>query len=234
MATGVESSIELIEKLKLIAAERPGIVAGLFIRHAHRPDLDESTGVGVEVPLTEEGVICSEKFGTTLKGIVQPCQILSSPMVRCQQTGKNIAKGAEWSEELVKTSYQLVGYETVCTDLKLAAKSIVERREVNCMNTWIEGDVPPGFRDINDGSNRLYQFVKSIIDESSQSLTSSLPHLNIFVSHDTMLAPLIHKCFSVEKFEKSNWPAFAEAILFVRNEQHYDVFWRDKVAQVPH
>ena len=186
-----QSAFELVRSLP---ADTHG---GLVIRHSARfPILNEEDVI--TAGLTTDGIRQAERFGKSLAGLRQPGQLLSSPIERCQDTLKAIARGAGWDNP-VKTDYRL-------------SHPYIERIWAGPAIQWKRDPLPVPLHAILD------QVLSG--DDSSGSL-------DIFTTHDTVLAVLASYFTGVSFQYPDYWPNFLEGILIWRRNNQVHLKWRE-------
>lgn len=233
--SGIESTKFIIEKLRKFNSKSVGDVhAVLLIRHAERPALDASTGVGFDVPLTEEGKANSRKLGEFLNKSGLKCgKLYSSPFVRCLETTQSIAEGAGWNPEEIEIRFELLGYNTIYHEVRTAGASIVRLSAMGSINTWLDGNIPEGFFPLDEGTDKLWDYMKKVIPgEDTVGEDGGHVYLSVLTAHDTILAPLIHKFFLKKHFDDESWPKFMESVLLVKSDSDLKLYWRDSEVSV--
>ncbi len=81
------------EVAKWTPAQRPPKTGVLLIRHGARHPMD---GPKLTAGLTDDGKQACRRLGVRVRRY-RPCAILSSPIKRCLDTARHIARGAEWN-----------------------------------------------------------------------------------------------------------------------------------------
>jgi len=154
----------------------------LIIRHAEKeqpPDDDPFFDVSLTGKGFKEAVqfrdLIKEKFSIEINGIY------SSPLRRCMETSKAIVDRIDEIESF-ETSNLLGDPGPYVVDDEIAGQSFLELENDEVVKMQIEGEDIEGFRDVNEGSKLLLEYVLS------RQPTSGL---HIFVTHDVIIAALL-------------------------------------------
>jgi len=173
----------------------------ILLRHSTRyPILDISKTL--EVGLTPEGINLAEQFGYLLSKRFKPGRVESSPVERCVDTAKAIARGADWQVNII-------------TDERLSHPHIDA--------AWISypyrrpGEIIPA---------AVAEVVKFLIPNHSTENT-----LDVFVTHDTVLGCVVEYLLG-EKITEENWPAFLEGMVIWQNLKFIFLTWRGETREI--
>ena len=170
---------------------------GLVVRHSARYPILSDEDV-YSAGLTAEGITQAERFGNALADVRQPGRLVSSPVERCQDTLRAIARGAGWELPL-QSDYRL-------------SHPFIERIWSGPTIQWKKDPLP--------------EAVHAILDLvlSGDKTPGSL---DIFSTHDTVVAVLAGY-FTGASFQYPDyWPDFLEGILIWRCANQVHLKWRD-------
>jgi broad specificity phosphatase PhoE len=153
----------------------------LLIRHGPRssPDIPSLSAM-----LTDGGIIECQKLGRFLSKN-PPLALLSSPVKRCIETGKNIVLGAGWN--LTTKPAKMLGdpgpfvigkrdKEKVDTLVRYAQ----EHSDWSFLHRHIAGEEIPGMQNRDVGTSRLVD-----------ALYPTVAGYNLCISHDSIIAAII-------------------------------------------
>lgn len=171
--------------------------AGLVVRHSARFPITGDADV-YTAALTEEGIRQAEQFGAALAQVRQPGRLLSSPVGRCIDTGHAIARGAEWEIP-------------VQTDLRLSHPFIEGLWQGNAQ-VWKRDPVP----------GAVHSILEMILTPAPQA-----GQLDLFITHDTVLAVLAGFFTGARFAYPDYWPDFLEGVLVWREHTQVHLHWRD-------
>jgi len=171
--------------------------AGLILRHSARFPILKEEEV-FTVGLTREGVKQAEFLGRSLRQIRQPGRIFSSPVGRCLDTASAIARGAGWAQ-------------TVCPDYHLSHPYIAP--VWNALPIRWEADPVPG---------QIVELINLVLEGDD---TPGV--LDIFATHDTIVASIAGYFIGVEFHYPAYWPEFLEGVLVWRDEAGVHFRWRE-------
>lgn len=185
----------LLYDLEHIPVDRP---VSLLLRHSIRFPIP-SIELTYQIGLTEEGVRLAEELGVLLAGRFQPGRLMSSPVERCIDTVKAIARGAGWLGE-VQTD------ERLSHPFISPAYSQVEQGKANVM-------LPPQVR----ATLGLLLY---------QSKPGEYPaRLDMMATHDTIVAAVAGSLLHAPVLGP-DWPNFLEGIFVWREGEHVRARWR--------
>ena len=171
--------------------------AGLILRHSARFPILKEEDV-YTVGLTREGVQQAEFLGNHLSQIRQPGRIFSSPVGRCLDTASSIVRGAGWSK-------------TVCPDYHLSHPYIAPVWNSLPIN-WQTDPVP----------GQVAELINLVLEGDDTPEV-----LDIFVTHDTIVASIAGYFMGVEFHYPAYWPEFLEGVLVWRDEKGVHFRWRE-------
>jgi broad specificity phosphatase PhoE len=176
-----------------------GARVALFLRHAERPPI--TSGWGLEVPLTDRGVLQAHRLGEIVGGRA-PVTVWSSPVPRCVQTGRAFANGAGAPQEPVVST--LLGEPGAFVDPTRRDELRVGPREFGAFATaYIEEGRAPGMRPL-----------EVACEELTTHLTQQLGvGFTLFVTHDLFVAGLL-RFLGLKRPTREDWADFLEGVCF--------------------
>lgn len=172
--------------------------AGLILRHSARFPILNEAEV-YTVGLTEEGVQQAEALGNKLGGLFKPGRLSSSPVGRCVDTASAIARGAGWQHEIF-------------VDYHLSHPFIAP--VWNALPIRWDADPLPG---------QVAEVINLILEGDD---TPGV--LDIFVTHDTIVASIVGYFMGLEFHYPAYWPDYLEGMLVWRNETGVHFRWREE------
>jgi hypothetical protein len=192
----------------------------LLMRHAEREAILSGT-YGNEVNLTQAGIkSCidwAQQFGNLTR------KIYTSPVRRCLQTANVIAENA--SIKKIHYSLLLGDPGVFVVDRALAQNYFLASSVYSIVQQLLmPGQNPQGFcPTTQDGVKQLLNFMLSETTEVG---------LNIFITHDSILAVVLGYFFPDIPLEKL-WPNYLEgAFFYSRDNNSLEIIYRDKSREV--
>jgi broad specificity phosphatase PhoE len=202
--------------LALLPKDKP---LTLLTRHSVR-ELVPNGVATYDIPLTEEGVLLAEQWGSQLPLPIHAFH--SSPVGRCMDTAKAMARGAN-CDLPVQISMTLVEpgcyvhsvYEIGPLFLKLGPVAFANRH----LQEPLRGILSPAA-----GAAKILQHLKA-----NQGHAGSL---TVHVTHDTILAAFIYHLQGQDNISEEDWPWMMEgAWLWFDEDRHLHWVWRAKPWQ---
>lgn len=170
-----------------------------LIRHTERYEIPDGE-LGNDVNITPNGIKMANDFGKLLKN-KNLLKIYTSPVKRCVHTAGIIVEGYGKNIEIVSSS-MLGNPSAYIKDSKLAFEKMNETSFFNGYLDLINGKERPGFYSLQEGSERLDNFMKE---------TSSENGLTLYISHDIVI--LYYIFFKTQKiYSQENWLDFLDGI----------------------
>lgn len=172
----------------------------ILMRHAARDPIPPGT-LGNELPITEQGRRDAAAWGSSRGGNIR--RIHSSPVDRCVQTC-----------EAVLGAHHL----SITLDTKLGAPGIFVNDPEEAGRTWLRlgakralaailgGEQLPGWRDPRVAARELVEHM----------LGRDEPGIHLFVTHDSILAPVLAHAFDVD-VRGDGWPRFLDTLTLHRS-----------------
>ena len=198
-----DAARSIVERLALVP---PGVDAALVLRHAEREAIPSGT-FGEDVRLTSQGVAAAERLGSTLS-VRDLAAMRSSPLVRCLDTARAMARGAGWEADVVPD--RLLGDPgPFVVDPEISGPLFLEvgirelaRWQLDC------GDPPPGMRPTNEGAELLLNMIAGGLGRNGR--------LHVHVTHDAILAVLAGDLYRLN-VDGFGWPGYLDGLLLWRS-----------------
>lgn len=188
----------------------------LILRHAEREDIPPGT-FGSDVPLTELGVASAEELGGILAGMRPQLRATASPLPRCDSTARALLRGGGLPEE-VDLDWRLGAPGPFVVDEEVSGALFLEigileivRRQLTC------SEPPAGMRPTREGIDLLLGLIANGLQSHGR--------LNIYVTHDSILAALVAYLYALPVDEIS-WPAYLDVLLLWRRGERLHYIWR--------
>ena len=185
----------------------------LLIRHGEKvqpPVEDPFRDVG----LTNNGRSTSFHLGEELRDFESQndLEIHSSPLKRCMETAENILLGLEAENHHIAISSILGNPGPYVEDDYLAGKTFIalspQNRSATLIEMQLKGRTLSGFRNIEEGSKLLLQYLFDRCDKK----------LCVAISHDTTVLPLIGFLYG-EAVNIKEWIDYLDGVLFCIKER---------------
>jgi hypothetical protein len=175
---------------------------GLVLRHSARYPILKDEDI-YTAGLTAEGVRQAEAFGQELTKIRIPGRLFSSPIERCLDTASAIARGANWDLP-------------VLSDDRLSHPFI--QPVWNALPIyWKEDPLPKQV-------TALLDLVMEGEDKPGV--------LDIFTTHDTIVAVLACYFTGKEFHYPDYWPDYLEGVFIWRDRNTLHLQWRDETVEI--
>ena len=202
--------------LELLAAIPPKADAALVIRHAERDEIPAET-FGVDVPLTRYGVASAERLGATLASLRPVFKVTTSPVPRCVQTAEAILRGGG-QEGTAALDWRLGDPGPFVVDTEISGSLFLEIGILEIARRQLAGsEPPPGMRATSEGVGLLLDMI--VVDLGSSG------HLNVYVTHDAILAVLVAYLYGLP-IDEIAWPEYLDGLLLWRSRDRLRFTWR--------
>ncbi len=190
--------------------------AALILRHAEREDIPPGT-FGVDVPLTACGVASAERLGAVLSGLRLQVGVTASPVPRCVSTAQAILRGGGWPEE-VALDWRLGAPGPFVVDEKVSGALFLEIDILEIVKRQLtQAEPPAGMRGTAEGIELLLGLAASNL--------RCRGHLNIYVTHDAILAVLVAYLYRLS-VDEVGWPGYLDGLLLWRRGERLLFSWR--------
>ena len=181
----------------------------IIIRHAERPAITDGT-VGDELSLTEKGkadtLVYAENFDSEV------ISIRTSPIARCVETAQIMANHWGYPAEQIQTCKKLGDPGFFISDSELAWQNWLEKGAEAVNQYLLSGNEKwPGFVDFDMAIMEMQSLIQN-------TLISSRPGSQIWVTHDTILATLASR-LSTPPLSLQKWPGFLGRLELILNSE---------------
>ena len=188
----------------------------LILRHAEREDILQGT-FGVDVPLTACGVASAERLGAMLSVARPQVRATASPVPRCASTAKAILRGGDRPEE-VALDWRLGEPGPFVVDEEISGALFLRVGILEIVRHQLTHVEPPsGMRATSEG-------VDILLGLAADDLRSC-GRLNIYVTHDAILAVLVAHMYRLP-VDDISWPGYLDGLLLWRCRDRLHFIWR--------
>jgi broad specificity phosphatase PhoE len=195
--------MKLIEGIKQHSANSK---LALLLRHGDREQIPQGE-FGNEIMLNEKGRERSLSFGEALKEF-SVNRIFTSPIPRCVQTAKLIAKGFGRELEIIQTkSLGDPGLHTA--DEKIAGEFYLTHGFHEILRRFMRDESVPGVPDKKHFTNIMTEFLHQSAEENG---------LTVFITHDSLIA-MYRFCMDGTVYTVDNWVDYLEGFVYKIEEQ---------------
>ena len=204
----------LLPSLDRLPPDRPVV---LLTRHSLR-EQPASGFAGYDVPLTAEGVALARAWGARLG---RPLHLArSSPVGRCVDTARAMVEAAG-APLAVDTHPLLVEPGSFVQDLRAAGPLFLALGPVAFANRHFAGEVP-GVLPPAEGAARLVALAEDCLGPPGS--------LSLLVTHDTVLAAVVHALRGAQAITDDDWPWMMEGafLWFADGAVHW--LWRGEAG----
>lgn len=177
----------------------------IFIRHGDRDKIPDGE-FGNEVELNSLGKYRSVEYGIEISNM-RINTIYTSPVIRCVQTAENIVR-AIGRKIPIELSTLLGDPGAFVYDGKLAGEKYMELGFEDCYNSLLNHIPVEGNRDISEGAALLNDFFNR---------TAVKDGVNIFISHDMIIALYAYESFGKSYTLGDNWVKYLGGLIFKSN-----------------
>ena len=187
----------------------------LVIRHAEREEIPAGA-FGSDVSLTRHGVLAAERLGAALSSR-RRARVFSSPVHRCTQTAEAIRRGGGWDGE-VGLDRRLGDPGPFVVDPEVSGPLFLDTpiREL-AHRQLVETGPLPGMRPEAEGVQILLDLTAGNLEQDGG--------LNLYVTHDVILAVLVASLFRLP-LEEAGWPGYLDGLLLWRSAGRLHFSWR--------
>lgn len=203
-----------------IAAQLGAIPAqadvALMLRHAEREEIPPGT-FGLDVPLTAHGVASAEQLGAMLSDQKQRLEVTASPVPRCVATAQALLRGGGWPEE-VALDWRLGDPGPFVVDEEVGGAWFLEIGLLETVKRQLtQAEPPAGMRATAEGVDLLLRLAANDLNYQG--------HLNIYVTHDGVLAVLVAYLYGLT-IDEVGWPGYLDGLLLWRCGERLHFSWR--------
>ena len=187
----------------------------LVLRHAERDEIPPGT-FGTDVSLTANGVVSSRYLGEMLSDS-RRVGVTSSPVPRCVQTAEAILQGAGCNIDVV-LDRRLGDPGPFVEDSEVAGSLFLKSDILDIVRRQLSDSEPPaGMRPPAEGVRMLLELVATLLESRGR--------LNVYVTHDSILAVLVARLFEMS-IDEVGWPNYLDGLLLWRSCGRLQVAWR--------
>ncbi len=188
----------------------------LILRHAEREDIPPGT-FGGNVPLTAHGVSSAERLGAMLSASRPQIRATASPVPRCESTARAVLRGGGRPQD-VTLDWRLGGPGPFVVDKDVSGSLFLDIGILEIVRRQLTHIEPPaGMRPTPEG-------VHLLLDLATNDL-GSLGRLNIYVTHDSILAVLVAYLYGLT-VDEIGWPDYLDGLLLWRREEQFYFIWK--------
>ena len=172
---------------------------------------------GADVPLTAIGVESAERLGAILSSIRPQVEVTSSPVPRCVQTAAAILRGGGCPEGAA-LDWRLGDPGPFIVDAEISGQLFLETGILDIARRQLTNVAPPaGMRKTSEG-------VDLLLGLSTRDLRYQ-GHLNVYVTHDAILAVLVAYLYGLS-VDEICWPEYLDGLLLWRSSEQLRLAWR--------
>jgi hypothetical protein len=190
--------------------------AALFVRHSERVGEEIATE---EDGLTEKGRVMALELGRSLRPF-GPIRVFSSPVGRCIDTARLISEGASVTGE-VTVSTNLGGPGVFVVDGDTVMARLNDMGLSPFIRSWFTGELPlTEVRSCETGS-------RALMDWAICELSSRPKGLDVHVSHDLDLTPVLVHYLGYDPFEEGLL-GFLDGFMVCPEGGKYEIHYRGR------
>ncbi len=207
--------------LAMLPDDRP---VALLTRHSLRENAREPNGVpGYDLPLTPEGVVLAEQWGARLDRPISSFH--SSPVGRCMDTARAMARGAGLAEPEILATPLLVEPGCYVRSIRKIGPLFLQMGPLAFANHHLQQTVD-GLLTPRDGALQLLGHL-----HAAQGAPGEIA---LHVTHDTILAAFIYHLLGRREIAEADWPWMMEgAWLWFDDDAHVHWIWRGEPGRRP-
>ena len=208
-------SIPVASIAERLATVPQGADIALIVRHTEREEIP-SGAFGADVLLTARGVAEAERLGALL-GARGRAKLRSSPVLRCVQTAEALVRGGDWPGE-VGRDWRLGSPGPFVVEPEVSGPLFLKTPMQELAQRQLSSPKPlPGMRPTSEG-------VRMILDLAARHLERK-GLLNIYITHDAILAVVVAHLFRVS-IEEMHWPDYLDGLILWRSRERLHFVWR--------
>ena len=178
----------------------------LMVRHAERYKIDHNDPTfGESLPLTEEGISTSIKFGENLKEFSDDVQFVASPLLRTVMTAQNIAKGMGLEGIDVETADLLGNGSFYFSDITRVYEEFRDGSFFEKIFAYFKNGTQCGFTPLLEATDSLENW---LMEKFSS-------RLGVFTSHDLYIGAFLHARNVKTDFTFETWLRFLDAAAII-------------------
>ena len=168
-----------------------------------------------EVPLTPEGVALAEALGEQINRPI--AGFYSSPVGRCMDTARAMARGLGMSQAPVEETRYLVEPGSYVQEIEKVGGLFFKLGPVGFASKHLKGEVR-GVLSPRDGTLQILRHLRATLGRRNE--------LTVHVTHDTILAAFVYCLLEHDELDEGHWPWMMEGVFvwFDRGQVHW--IWR--------
>jgi|TARA_Y100000310_G_scaffold341598_1_gene441256 broad specificity phosphatase PhoE len=202
----------------MVPADQPVL---LLIRHSLREEADNLMP-GFAVPLTAEGVTMARQWGSEIRLELQA--VHSSQWPRCVDTAEAMIAGAG-ADGSVTIEDKLCEPGCYVTEMKLAGPAFVRLGPIEFISRLLQSEDLSGTNTTREGSAELMSWLRSRQPERGK--------INLFVTHDTILAGFVYDLLGKQHLTSEDWPWMLEGVFLWFDTAFIHWVWRGERGKKP-
>ncbi len=192
----------------------------LLTRHSIREEPDNYNG-HYKLPLTQEGRHLASFWGS-----LQPFesfQLFSSPVGRCVETAERMFLGKHQTEAQKNIDILPHLAEPGCfikdrSTMEQVGRVFIEHGPIQFLESMLTGSF--------DEHISTKESIAVLLQAFQSTHNQNTRHLNIHVSHDTILAAFVYSLLGKQTLEESDWPRMMEGVYLWFDDEHVHGIWR--------
>ena len=185
---------------------RQGCRVLLMVRHAERPHIDhEDPTFGAALPITENGRLAAEAYGTRLRAFAQDVQFYASPLRRTIMTAEAIARGLGISAPHIPTDDKLGNDSFYFADQPAVFELFRDGSFYEKVFAYLRDGRQTGFADLHAATDAL----------EAWALARFTGRLGIFTTHDLYDGAFLVARGVVPSFTVETWVQFLDAAAII-------------------
>jgi hypothetical protein len=178
----------------------------MLTRHAERKKINhEDPTFGESLPITDEGISTSIKFGEAFKDYTGDVQFIASPLKRTQMTAEYIAKGMGISNPIIPTCELLGNGTFYFADAYRVFEIFRDGSFFEKIFQYFESGKQEGFHPLLDASNNLENW----------ALENFKAKLGFFTTHDLYIGAFLHARGVKTDFTVETWLRFLDSAAII-------------------
>ena len=178
----------------------------MMTRHAERKKINhEDPTFGETLPITDEGIATSVKFGEAFRDYADCTQFIASPLKRTQMTAECIATGMGIENPVIPTSELLGNGTFYFADAYKVFEIFRDGSFYEKIFEYFENGVQKGFHPLDEASERLENW----------ALENFNGRLGIFTTHDIYIGAFLHSRGAKRDFTIESWLRFLDSAAII-------------------
>lgn len=206
----------MLENFKLLPENQSAV---MIMRHSIRYPIPPGDAYGYHIGLTADGVAAAQAMGLAIPRPIT--YATASPLMRCQDTANLLIQ-----DKMTVDAEPLIGAASAyMIDLDPVADYQHTHGPIAMITHLLEHRQLPGFATLKAGSSRLLNTMYERLQHH--------PGLHLYVTHDSVLAPLVYYICGKNYVNEQLWPAVLESALIYFTEAYVELIWRGQKFCAP-